>query len=479
MDGKRSYSRMVNMNKEKMIDQKETDDKKVMGEISNGITAALEKELAWLQEVLHVRLALYFNHETPYHTIEELKPPALPHDNDPYAGFIHKHDLSFDERLLLCLAMVPHAKPEALDILLSKNKDYDRRFSEFGGVLLEGHNGLIPTVETALFLVSGGDFSKRLKYQKTFQYDFTLCHLGVVNPAGQKSEMPFNSSLWMISKEYTELLLIGKAYEAAFSADFPAQQIHSGLDWHDLVVSKSTQRSLQEIKDWVRHEKVIMDDFGLGRRLKPGYKSLFYGPPGTGKTLSAALLGKATNKPVYRVDISMVVSKYIGETEKNLAKVFDQAQKHRWILFFDEADSLFGKRTQVSSANDRYGNQEIGYLLQRIEDFDGVVLLATNLMDNIDEAFSRRFQSMVEFRMPGVEERHKLWSMSFSQKMPLDPAIDLWKLAEKFEISGGLMMNVVRKCTLNAITEGKEVITLQILESAIRRELQKEGILLN
>jgi len=148
-------------------------------------------------------------------------------------------------------------------------------------------------------------------------------------------------------------------------------------------------------------------------------------------------------------------------------------------LFFDEADSLFGQRTQVSSANDRYGNQEIGYLLQRIEDFSGVVILASNLKDNIDEAFTRRFQSMVSFSMPGVEERYKLWQQSFSPKLPLDTNVDVWGIAEKYELSGGVMMNVVRKCTLKAITDKKESIPQQELEMAIRLELQKGGIILS
>ncbi|MEM9687703.1 MAG: ATP-binding protein, partial [Bacteroidota bacterium] len=148
-------------------------------------------------------------------------------------------------------------------------------------------------------------------------------------------------------------------------------------------------------------------------------------------------------------------------------------------LFFDEADSLFGKRTQVNSANDRFGNQEIGYLLQRIEDFPGVAILASNLKDNIDEAFTRRFQSMVEFRMPGVNERYKLWQQSFSEKLPLAPNIDLWAIAEQYELSGGLMMNVVRKATLRAITRQQATISKKELEDAIRQELHKEGILLN
>ncbi|MCB0374560.1 MAG: ATP-binding protein [Sinomicrobium sp.] len=133
----------------------------------------------------------------------------------------------------------------------------------------------------------------------------------------------------------------------------------------------------------------------------------------------------------------------------------------------------------MNSANDRFGNQEIGYLLQRIEDFPGVVILASNLKDNIDDAFTRRFQSIVEFRMPGAEERYKLWKQSFSEKLPLDSDMDLWTIAEKYELSGGVMMNVVRKATLRAVTGQQTTITKRELEEAIRQELQKEGIILN
>lgn len=138
---------------------------------------------------------------------------------------------------------------------------------------------------------------------------------------------------------------------------------------------------------------------------------MFSGPPGTGKTLTAALLGKSTGRDVYRVDLSMVVSKYIGETEKNLSRVFDAASYKEWILFFDEGDALFGKRTEASSSNDRHANQLTGYLLQKIEDFPGTVIVATNLKSNMDEAFTRRFQNMVHFTIPGPEERLQLWKM--------------------------------------------------------------------
>jgi len=128
---------------------------------------------------------------------------------------------------------------------------------------------------------------------------------------------------------------------------------------------------VEEIKAWIEHRQTLMRDWGLEKQIKPGFRSLFYGPPGTGKTFTASLLGKSTGLDVYRIDLSLVVSKYIGETEKNLSTVFDQAERNDWILFFDEADALFGKRTQVSSSHDRYANQEVAYLLQRVEDFCG------------------------------------------------------------------------------------------------------------
>ncbi len=439
----------------------------------------LTNELGWLSQVIDTRVALHFGHDTPYRSIGELSPPDLLASGGTYADFVRRHSLNTAERLVLILGLAPHLKPEALDILSSKNQDYDRRFSAFGGLFMEGHSGLIPTVETVLFILAGDDIAERLHYQYIFRPDHVLIRTRVISLKTRKKAAPKGSGAWMVTDEYMNYLISGEPYEAEYSEDFPAQRIHTQLDWEDLILSRPTVKSLQEIRDWVTHGDLLMHDLGLGKRLKPGYKSLFYGPPGTGKTETAALLGKSTGKLVYKVDLSMVVSKYIGETEKNLAKVFDQAENQDWILFFDEADALFGKRTQVNSANDRFGNQEIGYLLQRVEDFPGVVILASNLKDNIDEAFTRRFQSMVEFRMPGAEERYKLWKQSFSEKLPLNPAIDLRAIADKYELSGGVMMNVVRKATLSAVTRQQPTISKRELEDAIRQELQKEGIILN
>ena len=260
-----------------------------------------------------------------------------------------------------------------------------------------------------------------------------------------------------------------------FGSEFPARRVETELAWADLVLPDATLAQLAEVKAWVLHGRTLLRDWGMQSRLRPGFTCLFYGPPGTGKTLSACLVGKHCGCDVYRVDLSMVVSKYIGETEKNLARVFDAAEHRRWILFFDEADALFGKRTRVEDAHDRFANQEVSFLLQRIEEFDGVVILASNLKANIDDAFLRRFHSVVQFPMPRAGERLRLWREAFSKKARLGDGVDLERIAERHEMAGGTIMNVVRYASLMALSRGDDVIEAGDVEEGVRREMLKEG----
>ena len=241
------------------------------------------------------------------------------------------------------------------------------------------------------------------------------------------------------------------------------------------MLAPNVMEEIENINTWMRHSKTILSDWGLEKTIKPGYRSLFYGPPGTGKTLSATLIGASACVDVYRIDLSMVVSKYIGETEKNLANVFDQAQNKNWVLFFDEADALFGKRTQTSSSNDRYANQEISYLLQRVEDFPGVVILATNMKANIDDAFARRFQSFVYFPMPDAGQRLRLWEGVLGSGCRLADDVDLEQLAEYTELSGGAITNVVRYGAIRALQRETPMITQADLLKGISKERLKEG----
>jgi len=191
--------------------------------------------------------------------------------------------------------------------------------------------------------------------------------------------------------------------------------------------------------------------------------------------MTACLLGKSFGRDVYKVDLSLIVSKYIGETEKNLAKVFDQAQHKGWILFFDEADALFGKRSETKDAHDRYANQQISFLLQRIETFDGIAILASNRRENIDEAFARRFESIIYFPMPRPEERLRLWRQGFSPQAQLEEALDLERIAGEHTLTGGSIMNAIRYASLQTLKGGSTVIAREDVMQGIRREYAKEG----
>ena len=271
------------------------------------------------------------------------------------------------------------------------------------------------------------------------------------------------------SPEAEYLLFTGDSYQPDFNSEFPAKLLSTNLEWDELVLPRSSKRDIDEILMWFKNEKKFTDNLHLSKWLKPGYRVLFHGPSGTGKTLTASLLGKTVTRPVYRVDLSMVVSKYIGETEKNLAKVFERAENNNWILFFDEADALFGKRTEVRSSNDRYVNQNVGYLLQRIEDFPGLIILAMNRKKNIDEAFLRRFQLLVDFRMPDRDERERLWKQIFSGEFSLSDEF-VKDLAENYELSGGSICNILRRAVLQTSHDNKNGVSKKTILTAIKQE---------
>jgi len=278
-----------------------------------------------------------------------------------------------------------------------------------------------------------------------------------------------------VSSGYLGVFYPGTTQKPDFGIHFPAKAIYTELNWEELVLEDHTMEEVLEIRDWLKFGNTLLGEWNMHKKIRPGYRALLYGPPGTGKTLTATLLGKTAGLDVYRIDLSMVVSKYIGETEKNLAGVFDQASQKNWILFFDEADSLFSKRVSASSSNDRYANQEVSYLLQRIEDYPGVVILSTNLRTNLDEAFTRRFQSMIYFPIPGPPERLRLWQQSFSDKSVLEEEVSLEGLAEKYELTGGSIINITRYCSLKALKRGSSVILHRDILAGIRREFRKDG----
>jgi len=220
----------------------------------------------------------------------------------------------------------------------------------------------------------------------------------------------------------------------------------------------------------------VLDVWGLGAKLASsrGVTVLFSGPPGTGKTMAAQIIAGALGLDLYRIDLSTIVSKYIGETEKNIERIFREAEQSNAILFFDEADALFGKRSEVRDSHDRYANIEISYLLQRMEAYDGVTILATNLRGNLDEAFTRRLQFAVSFPFPETEDRLRIWKTLFPPDVPREPDIDLALLANRFRLAGGNIRNIIVSAAYLAAAGGESVSMSHLLHGT-RRELQKMG----
>lgn len=443
--------------------------------MSNGShhTAVLQNELNWFNQVLKARLEAYFSGSS----FEQQPAPAHEYEGAHYAKIIQEMALTDEERLIIMLAMAPHLQPQSLDSLLVKNPALNSSFPEFGGFTGKYHKGFLPTGETAVFLFSGANLTQRAEALKLLAPDSKLMLSEILLLEEDEKNEPRLSRPLILSPEFAEYFITGKKFKPESFALFPAKKIETSLDWADLVVDEYVAEELELMKCWMCHENYLMGELDLRKTIKPGYRALFYGPPGTGKTLTACLLGKATGYDVYRIDLSHLVSKYIGETEKNLAKVFDLAQRNKWILFFDEADAIFGKRTATNSANDRYANQEVAYLLQRVEDFPGIIILASNLKSNMDEAFSRRFQSEVYFPMPGPDHRRQIWQNTFNGKLSLAADIDLPALAGEYELSGGATINVYRHAVLKAMRreEKEPLIQKHDILQGIRRELQKEG----
>ena len=444
--------------------------------VANALT--LDREIAWCTQVLDARFEQYFAAEGDARAqfdVCSITPPDILTDLSAYAGLIRQYAMSFDERLILALALLPHVRPQALDLFYSQSPTLGRAYTEFGGWRGKVHAGFLPTCETAVFILAGADLGRRFDILPLFEAEHFFSKQGILKIEHGGGGEPFFSAALNMGNEYLNLLTSGHTHKPDYSAEFPAKLITTRLTWQDLVLAPDVMEEIESLTTWLRQSQAIINQWGLANTVKPGYRSLFYGPPGTGKTLTATLIGANTGVDVYRIDLSMVVSKYIGETEKNLANVFDQAQTKNWILFFDEADALFGKRTQTSSSNDRHANQEVSYLLQRVEDFPGMVILASNLKSNIDEAFSRRFQSTVYFPLPDSVQRLRLWQGMFPEGRNLAPSVDLEDLAEKYELSGGALTNVVRYAAIRATRMRRNVIESADLIKGIGKELLKEG----
>ncbi len=431
--------------------------------------------IAYFQKIIHFSISSYFKQGGVSGT--EIIPP----DKEWLYSVLPQGCITTpQEEVVLLLALMPHISPQVLDLFFLQNKELDRPYTEFGGWKGSSHGGFLPTGQTALFLIENGlpytgkeDNRSLLLNILDKEHWFYRNNILYFQEYGEGE--PFLSGKILVSEEFLSEVLRDGVYRPEYSMNFPAKRITTPLGWSDLVLPYNLREEINDIICWLSCQQRILELWELGRIIKPGYRCLFYGPPGTGKTLTAALLGKHTDMDVYRVDLSMIVSKYIGETEKNLAKVFDKAEHNNWILFFDEADALFGQRTETQTSNDRHANQEVAYLLQRIEDFPGMVILATNMKENIDEAFFRRFQSVLYFPLPDRNLRFRLWQNMLPAEWMGDICDNLLHIAAEYKLSGGSIVNVIQSCAIKLYGMDPPSLTEVILKQALVREQMKEG----
>lgn len=425
-----------------------------------------------LRKFIYHRLEHYFQKREDAPLAENFQIPQ--EKGHPLSDFVESNQLSSEEQLVLCLTLVPHLLPELYTNLIQHFLPQGGELPIFGAAKAKNTRGIIPTGETAQFILAGTDTTARLEVLRLLRTS-DLIKPGVISVEHVSDGEPEMSGKLILAREYVDLFLMGEMSTPSFGPDFPAQRIETERSWTDLVLSAELEEQINELKTWIQYNDRLMTDWEMSKKLKPGYRVLFHGPSGTGKTLTASLLGKYTGRDVFRVNLSTIVSKYIGETEKNLEKLFSKADNKDWILFFDEADALFGKRTDVNDSHDRYANQEVSYLLQRVENFRGLVILSTNFKTNIDDAFLRRFNAIIKFPFPDAKLRQQIWEKSLPERATLASDVDLEEIAVRYKLTGGNIINAVHLASLKTLGDKSGIITLRNVLHGIKREVEKEG----
>lgn len=402
--------------------------------------------------------------------------PLPPLDPDTaYGQLVMELGLNDTDRVLLNLALAATFSPETLAPLAHVAADKDKNIYT-GGFFREGDPLFFPTVRTAVFLLCGQDVESRSYYASYFHGRHRVFTSSIVVAAPKEESSVFLNYELIFNDQFLATILHGEPPRLDGEHGFPARRSTRKHTLADVVLAEKTKLEIEKLRRFTRHMKRLWE-INTQKRYRNNFISIFSGEPGTGKSHTAEAVGNEFGLPVYKVNFAQMVSKYIGETEKNLEKVFDRFDHQPCILFFDEAESIFSKRTEVSDSHDQHANNMQSYLLQKIEEFSGIVILATNvqnLFQHFDKAFQRRIRLIATFNFPDYPERQKLWAQSI--EAPFKFAENLTEqLAKNYQFTGGSIYNVVSDAVLEAMDKETDTITFEIIEPAMMDEFKKTG----
>lgn len=423
---------------------------------------------SWIVELINYRIDEL---NSKIDTSKQLEiPKEILQLENPIKSILDEISGKLPDYILLALALCSKIFEKHLDILIALKE----KRPEIGGVVRRINNEFVPTIKTATYLYCGFN---EIKYTQCYEeiVQSRLIQEEIIELIKPDEHADIKNYLIRLNDNYLRYITNGIKPELGLTPGFPAQLLKTSKSFNELILKDSTQQQLEDILIYAKHQKELFIE-NSNRYFSKGFIGLFWGPPGTGKSLTASVIGNELGIDVYRIDLSRIVSKYIGETEKNLEKIFQRFDGKNCILFFDEADALFGKRSDVKEAKDRYANQEVSYLLQRVETFSGLVILASNLKENMDEAFKRRVLSYVYFPRPAFEERLKLWYIHLPNNFQYESESMISLIAERYELTGSHIANIVKLSCLRALNQQTKVLSNTIIEPYILDIYKREGL---
>lgn len=421
---------------------------------------ALHREMQWLQTIIEKRfydLLTENNSESP--SVLEIAPLLKIDLASSYGSLLKKHKLQELERVILALAIASSHYPVLLKPFIRIEEQNSSLTIDIGGQYDKAKRIFNPTFQTALFLLAGNDISLWSHYNVQINDDNPLLQHDIIYNQDIHGAIQGKIEL---DSAYLEYFCTGTIPRLDHGDYFPGHLYESNLSMNDIILEDTVKNGITSIDAYVEALKNGFFDTN-DHHFNPGFIALFYGPPGTGKTMLAGILANTYDMPMYHVDLSRVVSKYIGETEKNLERIFKRLQGKNCVLFFDEADALFGKRSDVKDAHDRYANQEVSYLLQRIEKFDGLTILASNYENNMDDAFKRRMDIAVNVIRPKEIQREALWKQYLPKNLAFENEDLLKNLVNNYAYTGANIRNIMKSVAIALHNKKEAIITHEVI----------------